>query len=212
ISSLTYSFDTYATTVNEQCHTTTNGISDPTKNDHKTLFVSGLKKSVHKEDLRGHFPGCSNVIIKRYRNSSHLKYALITHITAQTAEINRRRPINFHLLGPQCRIEYADDNVSIRIRNQSYDCTTIVVERIPPNISDDDLRYLFPNCRIVKYYPAVVVSTRALITTKTTNDKDILLGYAYIAFDDKQQATYVIEHANQYQVNGQLLTVSLYRT
>ncbi|CAF0842182.1 unnamed protein product [Adineta steineri] len=175
-SSSTQSFDTYPTTVNEQSHTAENRVQDSPKNDRKTLFVSGLKKDVCKDDVRRLFPGCSNVIIKRYRTTPHLKYALVTHCTSQTAEINRRRPINFHLLGPQCRIEYAGDSASVLSRNQSCDRKTIVVQRIPSNVSEADLYYLFPNCQILKYYPAVIVPATALMTAKTTSNRDTLLG------------------------------------
>ncbi|CAF3774335.1 unnamed protein product [Adineta steineri] len=175
-SSLTNSLDTYATTVNEQSHTTKNRVLDSPRNDRKTLFVSGLKKDVREEDVRRLFPGCSNVIIKRYRTTRHLKYALVTHCMSQTAEINYRRPINFHVLGPQCRIEYAGDSASVLSRNQSRDRKTIVVRRIPPNVSETDLYDLFPSCRILKYYPAVIVSATALMTATATNNRDILLG------------------------------------
>jgi RNA recognition motif-containing protein len=35
--------------------------------------------------------------------------------------------------------------------------------------------------------------------------------YAFILYDDEEQANYVIEHADQYKINGQPLSVSVYR-
>jgi hypothetical protein len=39
----------------------------------------------------------------------------------------------------------------------------------------------------------------------------LFLRYAFILYDNEQQAASVIEHADQYQINGQQLVVSLYR-
>ncbi len=46
-----------------------------TVNDRKTLFVSGLRSDVNKNDLRSYFIGCTKVTLKQCRARSHLKYA-----------------------------------------------------------------------------------------------------------------------------------------
>ncbi|CAF0926568.1 unnamed protein product [Adineta steineri] len=209
-STSTFASNTHTETVSTQNHVRTSQMFDPAMHDPRILFVSGLKKDVNKNNIRRHFIGCLNVTIRQCRTILHLKYAFIVHHTARDAAVNLRRPIDLYLLGPACHIEYANKRTIHASCHQSLDKKKILVCQIPPNVSENDLRQLFGNCHLEKYYPAVVISHEATMT-KIKDDANILSGYAYILFDHEEQAAYTIEHANQYQINGQSLVLSLSR-
>jgi len=98
------------------------------------------------------------------------RYAFILHRTSRDAESNLQRPIDFHLLGPHCQIEYADSRSALLRSRQSFDSKKLVVQQIPPNVSENDLRTLFANCHIITYCPAVNIPlTPTMMKTKTNS-------------------------------------------
>jgi len=103
------------------------------------------------------------------------RYAFILHRTCRDAESNLQRPIDFHLLGPQCQIEYADARSTLLRSGQSNDSKKVVVQKIPPNVTENDLRNLFPNCHIVAYCPAVNIPLKETMM-KTKANSNILPG------------------------------------
>jgi hypothetical protein len=159
--------------------------------------VSGLRNDVKISDIRRHFTGCTKVTIKRHRIIPHLKYAIhilfttvliqylflryavIRHRTFQEAECNLQRAVNFNLLGPECRVEYAHDRSTFSNNHQSCEKKKVVVSRIPENVSENELRRLFGNCHILRYRPARTVHLAAT-TTHTNRNSKILLGYKHL--------------------------------
>ncbi|CAF1522863.1 unnamed protein product, partial [Adineta steineri] len=91
------------------------------------------------------------------------------------AAVNLRRPIDLHLLGPACQIEYANKRTIHASSQQNLDKKKILVCQIPSNVSENDLRQLFGNCHLEKYYPAVIIFHEATMA-KTKDDANILLG------------------------------------
>ncbi|CAF1634277.1 unnamed protein product, partial [Adineta ricciae] len=169
--SSTVTYEAHAATMNKQSYSKKKRSYCGAIHGRSTLFVSGLKNTVNKEDIRKQFPGCSDVTFKRYRKTSHLKYAFITHCTPQAAEINRQRSISVHLFGSQHRIEYAGNNALVLNSNQNGDRKKVVIEQIPPGVSDHALQSLFPGCQIIEYHPAV-----GIFNTTSINNSDILPG------------------------------------
>jgi RNA recognition motif-containing protein len=89
------------------------------------------------------------------------RYAFVVYHTFRDAEHNLRRPIDYDLLGPKCRIEYASYHSTVSDSRHSFDNKTLVVRRIPDNVSENDLRRLFVDCRSVNYYSAVTKATKS---------------------------------------------------
>ncbi|CAF3974889.1 unnamed protein product [Adineta steineri] len=135
----TFSLDTHATTSNERNDHKKKRTLNQARNQHKALFVSGLRNNVSISDIRRHFTGCTEVTIKRHHARPHLKYAVVCHRTCEEAEYNLQRPSNYCLLGSQYHVEYA-----------------------------------------------------------------------FIRYNDEQQAASVIDQAEKYKINGQPLSISLY--
>jgi hypothetical protein len=149
---------------------------------------------VNISDIYRHFAGCVKVKIKRHRTTPHLKYAIdiifttvdtqylslryafVLQRTSQEAERNFHRPIDFYLLGPECRVNYANDYSTFASNHQGFDKKKVVISQIPSNVSENDLRRLFANCHILKYCPARTVQLAAT-TTQTKGNSKILLGY-----------------------------------
>ncbi|CAF1150636.1 unnamed protein product [Adineta steineri] len=98
------------------------------------------------------------------RSFRWFRYAFITHRTAREAEVNLRRSINVHLLGPACHIGYANKRTIRDSSQQSLNKKEILVHQIPPNVSENDLRQLFGNCHVEKYYSAAIISHEATMT------------------------------------------------
>ncbi|CAF0760625.1 unnamed protein product [Adineta steineri] len=180
------------------------------KNSYKTLFVSGLKSSVSVRNLYSYFTGCMRVTIKQNRSVSYLKYAFVDYRTSEQAQRSLYRGVDRSLLGHECRVEYATGQSNISKNHQSIDNKKVVISKIPENVSEDDLHRLFAHGRILKYCPARHIHFSPTTTRSEVKDK-ILTGYAFILYNDEKQAANVIERANQYQINGQSLAVSLYR-
>jgi RNA recognition motif-containing protein len=89
----------------------------------------------------------------------------------QEAKRNHLRPIDYIRLGPECHVKYVGDSPSRPIRHRLCDERTIVIKNIPENVSENDLRRLFPNCYISKYCPARTVHRMATSTTVTNKSK-----------------------------------------
>ncbi len=104
------------------------------------------------------------------------RYAFVLHRTFRDAEHNLQRPIDYDLLGPKCRIEYANGYSAPFHNHYNFDNKTLVVSRIPGNVSENDLHRLFAGCRTVKYCPArnIHLSTTMM---ETKNKNRTLLGY-----------------------------------
>ncbi len=64
------------------------------------------------------------------------RYAFIRHRTFRDAERNRQQPINYDLLGPKCRIEYANDHSAPFHNYGNFDNKTLMVRRIPNDVSE----------------------------------------------------------------------------
>ncbi|CAF3516143.1 unnamed protein product [Rotaria socialis] len=210
--SSTVTTNTHNRYTNNRSHAKKKFAFDRIINNGKTLFVSGLRSDVDKNDIRSHFTGSIKVVIKQYRSTSHLKYAFVYHRTSHDAKNNIRRLINFNLLGDECHVEYANACSNISNDNQISSKRKLAIKKIPYNVSEDDLQRLFVNCRILKYCPArITYSTTRKMENKNKNESKILFGYAFIVCVDEQSAEYIITHVDQYKINGHLLDVSLYQ-
>ena len=166
-----------------------------TNSDLRTLFVSGLKNSVSKSEIRNYFIGCIKVTIKQNRATPHLKYdedpltnyhylsfryAFVLHRTSREAQRHLQQPTNHRILGPECRVEYAGNQPNYSNNYQSCDNKRILVSRIPENVSGDELRCLFVDSHMINYYPAQIIH-RAIPTIPTNLKKKILPGYDQLA-------------------------------
>ena len=96
-----------------------------------------------------------------------MRYAFVLHKTAKAAARNFRRPINHTLLGSECNVEHASHNEPPLTRPRLHDKRTIVVKKIPQDVSENDLRRLFTNCHVLKYCPA-----RTVLKKTVTIDPD----------------------------------------
>jgi hypothetical protein len=116
------------------------------------------------------------------------RYAFVLHRTPREAERNLRRPINFHLLGHKCRVEYANDSSALSNNHQSFGNRKLMVARIPQNVTEIELHHLFVNCHLLKYCPARIVHSGAT-TTKMKNNSKIIWGYEHLTLQN-----YSIQH------------------
>ncbi|UJR37616.1 hypothetical protein I4U23_030313 [Adineta vaga] len=176
----------------------------------RTLFVSELRPDVSKINIMKQFPDCIKVTIKRSHSLTDLRYAFVLHRTCSQAKRNLYRPINRLLLGPNCRVEFANNRSFFSTTDADIRCRKVVVTRIPPNIDEFDLKYLFVGCQISKYSPARVIS-RSAGSVKPTNAFKVLTGFAFLLFNTEQEAADVIKHADRYQLHGESLVISPYR-
>ncbi|CAF0799875.1 unnamed protein product [Adineta steineri] len=181
---------------------------DLIKNRKKTLVVTGLRADINQADLSNYFLGSVQVIMKQCQTSS-FKYAFILHGTAEEAKHNFNQPIDYIRLGPECLVKYAGYSSPLPVNHQSYDKQTIAVTNIPENVSEDDLRHLFPNSRILNYCPVRTVE-RKTVPTGSSNKMKILWGYAFLHYNTVQQVADVIENAQQYKINDRTLCVAFY--
>ncbi|CAF1268535.1 unnamed protein product [Adineta steineri] len=178
-------------------------------NRYKTLVVLRLRSDVSEIDLYHHFIGCIKVTLKPCKSETYLKYAFIEHRTIKEAECNFKRPLNYLLFGSKSYVKYAGDSSSLPIGYRFDNERTIVVKNIPENVTEDDLRQLFINCSISKYCPSRKIHHTTL-SASIMNKIKTLLGYAFLVYNTVQEASNVIEHADQYQINGQQLIISAY--
>ncbi|CAF3948506.1 unnamed protein product [Adineta steineri] len=196
---------------NKKLHNQNKIYLNKTNNDYKTLFVSKLKSNITKHDLYNHFHGCIKVTIKKSHSASDLKYAFVVHRTHERARRNFRQSINRSLLGSQCRVEFANHSLNHTNNHENMENKKkLVISRIPENVNENNLYNLFENCQILKYCPARVISS-STTTINTKEKKKILSGYAFILYDNEQQARDVLEHPDRYKIDGQSLHISLYR-
>ncbi|CAF1480701.1 unnamed protein product [Adineta ricciae] len=135
-------------------------------------------------------------------------YAFILHRTAHEAEMNLRRPIDLQILGSECQIEYAGKCISRANISESIEQKKVIVRQIPENITEQNLYELFRHCQILKYCPAVDLSSQSIMKT----DDHILPGYAVLLFNSKEQAIHAIQNTSKYEINGKQLTVALCRS
>lgn len=141
-------------------------------------------------DIRRHFTGCEKVTIKRYRITPDLKYtikyiifiliqliffryAFVIHRTTRDAMRNLQRPIDFHIFGLECRVEYARNYSNLPHDQQNFDQKKIVVSHIPLNVYERDLQNLFVNCRVIEFCPARTIHPAT--TTARAEDKSKIL-------------------------------------
>lgn len=104
-----------------------------------------------------------------------LRYAFIVHRTSQHAKRNLQLPTDFHRFGSECRVEYAKSCPTPSADQQAFDQKKIVVSRIPKDVCETDLHYLFANCHVIQYCPARTVHI-ATTSTKTNDQCKILWG------------------------------------
>ncbi|CAF1408689.1 unnamed protein product [Adineta steineri] len=157
------------------------------------LIVSRVQNSLENQDEENNSQGQTQID----------RYAFISHGTAEEAKHNFNQPTDYIRLGPECCVKYVDYSSFLPADHQSYDKQTIAVTNIPENVSEDDLRRLFPNSRISNYYQA------RTIHRKSASIK-ILWGYAFLHYKNVQQAANAIENAQQYKINGRTLHVAFY--
>ncbi|CAF1328965.1 unnamed protein product [Adineta steineri] len=210
-----------SSTVMNTTTTTTTAVNINTKNNikkrkfnedinrYKTLVVLGLRSDVNEIDLYRHFIGCIKVTLKPCKSETYLKYAFIEHRTIKEAECNFKRSLNYLLFGSKCYMKYTGDSSSLPIGYRFDNERTIVVKNIPQNVTEDDLHQLFINCSISKYCPSRIVHHRTL-SAPIMNKTKTLSGYAFLVYNTVQEASNFIEHADQYQINGQQLIISAY--
>ena len=103
----------------------------------------------------------NNILLYEYL---FFRYAFILYRTTEEAKCNFLRPIDYILLGSECHVKYASYSSFLPMDHQSCDKQTVVVTSIPENVSEDDLRHLFPNCCISKYCPARTVQCMSIST------------------------------------------------
>ncbi|CAF1128953.1 unnamed protein product [Adineta steineri] len=103
------------------------------------------------------------------------KYAFILHGTAEEAKHNFAQSIDYIRLGSGCRVKYAGDSSCLPEDHQSHDKQKVVVTNIPEDVSEDDLRHLFPNSRVSSYCPARTV-LRKTVSTKISGRHKTLWG------------------------------------
>jgi hypothetical protein len=103
------------------------------------------------------------------------RYAFVAHRSNETARRNLHRSIDRSLLGSQCRVEYASHFSGFSSKHKSTHNKKIAVSRIPENVNENDLRYLFGNCHILKYCPARYIHSSAT-AMETKNKNKILSG------------------------------------
>jgi hypothetical protein len=104
-----------------------------------------------------------------------LRYAFVLHKTSKEAQLNLLRPIDHILFGPECHVEYAHDHSNLPVRHRIYDKRRVVVNKIPENVSENDLRHLFRNGYLLKYCPARSVH-RTATTVATMSETKLLWG------------------------------------
>ncbi|CAF1004261.1 unnamed protein product [Adineta steineri] len=134
---------------------------NPIEKREKILIVTGLREDINKTDLYDHFLRSTKVTIKQCQTSS-LKYAFVEHKTREQAKSNFLRPINYIRLGSECVVKYAGDTSFLSGDGRFYNKQTIVITNIPENVSEDDLRHLFPNSRVSNYGPAKIVRRKSI--------------------------------------------------
>ena len=100
------------------------------------------------------------------------RYAFVLHRTAEQARQNLRMPINRSYFGVDCSISFAQNNrASCDPSNQHrrWDGRTVVITKIPANVSVADLKAMFVNGHIVKYCPARMAA-------RSSGEKNLLTG------------------------------------
>ncbi|CAF1044832.1 unnamed protein product [Adineta steineri] len=167
--------NTHATIANEQSNHEKETTSHQTSDDRRTLFVSSLRSNITLGDIRRYFTGSTRVIIKRHRTTPQFKYAFVFHRTSEEAERNLRRSEDDCFLGPQSCVEYARSRSSFSNNQQNFGKNKVEVSKIPENVSETDLRHLFDDCNVLKYYPARIVH-QAAETTQTKRSSRISSG------------------------------------
>jgi hypothetical protein len=164
------------------------GIGD----SNKVLCITSMKNGVIYNDIRRHFVGCIKVILKRSQLPPYLKYvssyslfyfnsysspsyAFVYYRTCSEAEYHRKQPVDHHVFGSNCRVEYANNDLHISNKEQISEMWNIIIRHIPENITEECLRNLFPDCYSMKYIPARAVDNRQTGIQSTT-EKKILWG------------------------------------
>jgi hypothetical protein len=102
-----------------------------------------------------------------------IRYAFVVHRSYSETEKNRRRPINYRLLGSECCVENVDKDFHAHYEKQPF---TIVVTHIPENVNENELRNMFVNCQSLKYYPGRTAHFMQGKSTRISHNK-ILSGY-----------------------------------
>ena len=114
-------------------------------------------------------------LLLSYNSYLLFRYALVLHSTSEEAERNLIRPIDRILLGPECHVEYACDPSHIPLSHPLDDKRIVAVNRIPENVSENDLCRLFSTDYLLKYCPARSVQ-RITSMVATMNKTKILWG------------------------------------
>ncbi len=112
----------------------------------------------------------NNCLLFYYNQYSFHRYAFVLHRTALNAEYNLKRPIDRFIFGSNCHVEYANSRFYRFSEHQTTNTWSIIVRKIPENITEEYLRNLFIGCHSMKYAPARAINkTKRTVTSNTKN-------------------------------------------
>lgn len=97
------------------------------------------------------------------------RYAFVFHHSHREARRNLLRPIDRHMFGPECCVEYARIRSTQAYVQESIDQKKVRVGQIPTNVSENALRRLFNSCCVVEYCPARTVR----LSTTSANGENV---------------------------------------
>ncbi|CAF4543887.1 unnamed protein product, partial [Rotaria socialis] len=189
------------------------------RNSYKTLVIHNMRNNVTSGDIRRHFVGCTKDTIKRSYMSSHLNYAFVLHRKRRDAEYNLRRPINSHVFGSNCYVEFMKEDFQLSRIYRNADVWNVMVKGVPIDVTETDLRNLFIGCHSMKFIPARIVDQRRPHLAPRTKHK-VLYGqvslvfhyarYAFLYYTSIEEAVNVVKNADKFQISNQPLTVTFY--
>ncbi|CAF4273888.1 unnamed protein product, partial [Rotaria socialis] len=177
------------------------------RNSYKTLVIHNMRNNVTSGDIRRHFVGCTKDTIKRSYMSSHLNYAFVLHRKRRDAEYNLRRPINSHVFGSNCYVEFMKEDFQLSRIYRNADVWNVMVKGVPIDVTETDLRNLFIGCHSMKFIPARIVDQRRPHLAPRTKHKVL---YAFLYYTSIEEAVNVVKNADKFQISNQPLTVTFY--
>lgn len=106
---------------------------------------------------------------------------------------------------------YFEQSIHYLARRSDYD---IHVGCIPGSVTQDEVQRLFPRAISIEYRKSKITGGRVKlgfeISLSYTDQSNWFVcdRFAFLHFEDVQSATYVIEHANQYYIGNQPLSIA----
>ncbi|CAF3795756.1 unnamed protein product [Rotaria socialis] len=165
------------------------------RNSYKTLVIHNMRNNVTSGDIRRHFVGCTKDTIKRSYMSSHLNYAFVLHRKRRDAEYNLRRPINSHVFGSNCYVEFMKEDFQLSRIYRNADVWNVMVKGVPIDVTETDLL-------------RIVDQRRPHLAPRTKHK--VLYGYAFLYYTSIEEAVNVVKNADKFQISNQPLTVTFY--